>query len=108
MAKEPQLRHSCTLCALKDINVGGQTVNDERANLDMLYTEIATISSISFSDKIHELIKASTNTYGTLEEISRLEDIKTLLLKGIEENKILKVIELQKEKLILEAMLLIG
>ncbi len=101
------IRHSCTLCALKNINVG-QTVNDERANLDMLYTEIAAISSISFSDKIHELIKASTNTYGTLEEISRLEDIKTLLLKGIGESKILKVIELQKEKLILGAMSLIG
>lgn len=87
---------------------GGITMTDERVNLDMLYTEIATISSIGFSDKIHELIKASTNTYGTLEEISRLEDIKTLLLKGIEESKILKVIELQKEKLILEAMWLIG
>lgn len=87
---------------------GGITMTDERVNLDMLYTEIATISSIGFSDKIHELIKANTNTYGTLEEISRLEDIKTLLLKGIEESKILKVIELQEEKLILEAMWLIG
>lgn len=83
-------------------------MNNERAILDMLYTEIAAISSISFSNKIHELIKASANTYGTLEEISRLEDIKTMLLKGIEKNKILKVVQLQKEKLILEAMLLVG
>lgn len=77
-------------------------MKNEQMNLEMLYTEIAAASSVDFSDKIHEWIKASANTYGTLEEINRLEDIKTLLLKGIEENKILKVVELGKEKLILE------
>ncbi len=83
-------------------------MKNEQMNLEMLYTEIAAASSVDFSDKIHEWIKASANTYGTLEEINRLEDIKTLLLKGIEENKILKVVELGKEKLILEAILLTG
>ena len=83
-------------------------MKNEQMNLEMLYTEIAAASSVDFSDKSHEWIKASANTYGTLEEINRLEDIKTLLLKGIEENKILKVVELGKEKLILEAILLTG
>ena len=83
-------------------------MKNEQMNLEMLYTEIAAASSVDFSDKIHEWIQASANTYGTLEEINRLEDIKTLLLKGIEENKILKVVELGKEKLILEAILLTG
>lgn len=39
-------------------------MKNEQMNLEMLYTEIAAASSVDFSDKIHEWIKASANTYG--------------------------------------------
>lgn len=69
----------------------------ENPEVQSLYTEIAAVSSVDFSDKIHELVKASANAYGIDGEKARLESIKDLLCRGIDPEEILKAVKNRDE-----------
>ena len=78
----------------------------ENPEVQNLYTEIAAVSSTDFSDKLHELIKASAGAYGIDGEKARLESIKDLLCCGVDQEEVLNAVKDRNETALVAAVFL--
>lgn len=60
-----------------------------------LNCKISKLSNNKFADEVTDIVAAEHNTYGTLEQIRRMENIIYMLVYGLSQEKIKEIIELQ-------------